>query len=168
MYLCVFVCLFLGSASILTCHCYFLIAITSISSLVSGILSSSSRQQLLSSLVLLSSPLSISSENKKKAMKKRRSKNSCLFAENGADSRRLKKQWTRCYQSWKAWNYCNALFEVKHGCVSCDKCTSKQSGCRAARAASPVMAFSLCMLCTCWYHLPVAAMPLKSSTWLPM
>lgn len=67
-----------------------------------------------------------------------------LLARNGSNSRRLKKQWTCCYQSWKAWNYCNALFEVKHGCVSCDKCTSKQSGCLAARAVSPVMAFGLC------------------------
>lgn len=65
----------------------------------------------------------------------------CLPAGNGGDGRRLKKQWTCCYQSWKAWSYCNALFEVKHGCVSCDKCTSKRSGCLAARAVSPVMAF---------------------------
>ncbi len=147
---CVFKCLFPGSASIFARHCYFLIAITFISSWVGGILSSSSRQQLLSSHSLLSS-FYLFWKKKKKAF---------LLAGNGGNSRRLKKQWTCCYQSWKAWSYCNSLFEVKHGCVSCDKCTSKQSGCLAARAVSPVMAFGLRMLCTCWYHLPVAAMPL--------
>lgn len=76
--------------------------------------------------------------------KNNKTKNASLQTENGGNSRRLKKQRTRCYQSWKAWSYCNAPFEVKHGCVSCDKCTSKQSGCVAARAVSPVMAFGLC------------------------